>query len=247
MDGTITKDNRFWPKAEAQVAMELTGKWKAIPAGRPDGVPAVFTVSFEGPNVMLYFDLRVFLPFAGRERFGKLILGRGENAVFRLADLLPSESERAKTVVSTPSDCQSIYGGVYQPEVKPPFGIICTESTSEHSVGRFGYSVLDDRAKIFEIGQTQDGKTWLSAQCQVGNDLNGVWRIVGKVNARGNRSQVTVEGHGTNTALSIELDLLRQFVGRYRYGRVVVDDATSATFQLNELLPDSGESIVQQH
>ena len=123
--------------------------------------------------------------------------------------------------------------------------MICAESTSEHSVGLFGYAAQDDASKTFEIGETEDGKSWLSAQCEVGNDLNGVWRFVGTAKTRGNRSKLTIEGHETNTDLSIALDILRPFVGRFRYGRVVVDEATSAIFQLNELLPVTGEAIVR--
>jgi hypothetical protein len=246
IEGTVTKDNRFWPKVEAEVAMDQRGEnWKAIPAVRYRGVPAVLPVSFEGPNVMLYFDLEVFRTFIGRERLGRVTLRSGESAVFRLADLLPTGSKREEATASKTSNCESIYGGSYQPEVKPPFGMICAESTSEHSVGLFGYAAPDDASKTFEIGETEDGKSWLSAECQVGNDLNGVWRLVGKAKAHGSRSKLTVESHGINTKLSIQLDILRPFVGRFRYGRVVVDEATNATFSLNELLPNTGEAISQ--
>src|ERR1700754_2402550 len=79
IEGTITEDNRFWPKVETEVAMDATGgDWKAITAASYRGVPACFTVSFEGPNVMLYFDLQMFRPFVGRERFGRVTLKSGE-------------------------------------------------------------------------------------------------------------------------------------------------------------------------
>jgi hypothetical protein len=246
IEGTITEDNRFWPKVKAEVTMDPKEEdWKAIPASHHRGDPGVFTVSFEGPNVMLYFDLQAFRPFVGRERFGRVTLGSGEWAVFRLMDLLLSGQERNASIASKKSDCESIYGGVYQPERKPPFGMICVESTSEHSVGLFGYEVADDVSKTFESGETEDGKSWLSAQCQVGNDLNGVWRFVGTAKTRGNRSKLTIEGHETNTDLNIALDTLRPFVGRFRYGRVVVDEATSAIFPLTELLPVNGEAILR--
>ncbi len=91
IDGTVSDEGDFYPTVSAQVGERLDGEWKTIRSPVGHGKPATITIEPMSPSKSLHVDLKVFQPFIGKAKYGRLVLRTREAATFELDSLTKPE------------------------------------------------------------------------------------------------------------------------------------------------------------
>lgn len=241
IEGKLTADNRFWPVAQVEVAPDLQAGWQPVTPVEVQGQNIVYTVRYNAPQNTLYFDLQPLLPFVQSMRFARLSLKSGETAILVLEDLV----KRANPPSEDSDEKIAIYDGVHEPEVRPPFIFLRANSTAQKSIGVFGYGTLEGPAVELEGTKTDNDEFWINARCEVSNELDEGWQLIGKTSARGTPAKLVIAANDVNVNINADLDSFRPYIGQYRYGRITTAAGVSARFELFSLLPKSGLVINQ--
>lgn len=241
IEGRLASDGQFWPSVTAQVGDDIKGNWKDIETPRPRGEPAVFTVASDSPNIMLHLDLDVFRPFIGKTQFGRVLLKNGVAAPFKLTDLLAPQGEKTAggNDDSQKWSREMVFGGPPDPlTAGSPFVLARVSGVSNHVEGLFGYFDSKTTSSIVVEGtKTADGKFWPYVVGQVAHDYRGVWMVLGQSSRQGESSKLTIQPKDSEAMLHVDLDQFRPMVGRFKYGRVVLESGISAAFELKDILP----------
>lgn len=239
IEGVLTGDGRFWPAVTAQVRANSQAEWKTLERSRRAGSPATFSVQADSPKPMLYLDLEVFRPFIGKMECARLALKNGEAASFRLEGLQairdrkePFDPKRGWSVESIGS------GAIPTPFVKPPLAVTGISESDMNLVADCRYFSVDGQTSASVAGtKAVDGKLWLTAIAQVASDYRGVWMTVGKCRGPGEDAKITLSADDIEAKWLVNFSVFRPWVGKHRYGRVVLDNGMSAAFELKDLLP----------
>jgi len=241
IEGRVTADGRFWPRVEAEVASDPNGAWQKIPRPPDQGEAATFTLERNSRNILFYVDLDVFRPLIGKVRYGRLALQNGETALFVLENLLPPTDPST----SSPSigskrkwSRELVYGYIPDPLVMKPFILGAVESTGGRLLGLGGYASPEGASSTVIRGtEAPDGTFRPYVVAQVANDQRGVWKTLPAAVHQGDPKTLTIRPNETSTAIRVELDVFIPMIGKFRYGRVVLQNEKSAAFELKDLLP----------
>jgi hypothetical protein len=93
IEGTRMRNGTFWPIVSLQVANDLTGHWRTIGRSSSREKVARLAIQSNGTTEPLYVDLDAFRPMMGKFKYGRVALKSGEEAIFKLEDLLPPKIE----------------------------------------------------------------------------------------------------------------------------------------------------------
>ena len=232
IEGICTPDGGFWPDVSGATTTNLNGPWKTVAIKQAAGQKAVLEVTSLSPNIMLYIALDPFLPFADKERLGRVVLQNKAAAVFRLKDLLgPAIADNNHP----PKWERRLMGGAADPIAKLPFTVVTIGSAGDGIEGTCAY--LTNVQTEVDGTRTLDEKFWPNVVAQVANDYQGVWRVLGKPLEKGKPTTLIIKPNDTKTLLHVRLDLFQSMVGKFRYGRVVLKNDVSAVFELKDILP----------
>jgi hypothetical protein len=238
IEGTLTPDGRFWPTVTAQVRADSQADWKTIERSPIAGSPATFPVQTDSIKLMLYLDLEMFRPFLGKMGCARFVLQNGEAASFKLEDLKALKDGKEPLNPRRGWSIESMDGGnIPAPFAKPPLGVAGISEFDGNLIGECVYSPADGNTSASVAGtRATDGKLWLTAMAQVASDYRGVWMTVGKCPGSGEDARITLSKDDEANWL-VNLNAFRPWVGKYRYGRVVLDNGMSAIFELKNILP----------
>lgn len=239
IEGVLTRDGRFWPRVTAQVRADPRAEWKTVEGPRVVGSPATFPVQPDSAKPMLYLDLEVFRPFIGKMECARLVLQDGEAASFRLEGLQALRDGKEPFDPKRGWSVESMSGGnIPTPFAKPPLVVAGISESDMNLVAECKYLPLDAKTSVTVVGtKAADGKLWLTAIAQVASDYRGVWMTVGKSTGLGEAAKITLSTDDMEANWLVNLNVFRPCVGKYRYGRVVLDNGMSAAFELKDLLP----------
>jgi hypothetical protein len=237
VDGTETTDGRFWPRVVAEVSNDINGEWKKLDQPANSEKPAAFSLKSYQANVMLYVHLDVFRPLIGKMRYGRVLLENGEAAVFELKDLPPSATNALSRGDIGDWDRSTLFGYLEDPLAKGPFVIAAISSKQGHLRAACGFShSKGTSATTLEGTETSDGDFWVSVTLQVANDPDGTWKTIGESSTLGKPVTVTF-AEDTDKIFYVDLDGFSPAVGKFGYGRVLLENGQSAAFELTDLLP----------
>jgi hypothetical protein len=129
-------------------------------------------------------------------------------------------------------------GNTPAPFVKRPLGVAAISEFDGNLTGVCVYLPADSKTSA-SVGGTRaaDGKLWLTAIAQVASDYRGVWMTVGKCPGPGEDARITLSTDDREANWLVNLNAFRPWVGKYRYGRLVLDNGLSAAFELKHILP----------
>jgi hypothetical protein len=238
IQGVLTRDGRFWPEVTVQVRADSQAEWKTLERSPIAGRPATFPVQVDSTKLMLYLDLEVFRPFLGKMECARLVLQNGEAASFKLEGLKALKNGKEAFDPKRGWSIESMGGGsIPTPFAKPPLGLAGISEFDGNLTGECVYSPADGNTSTSVAGtRAADGKLWLTALAQVGSDYRGAWMTVGKCSGPGKAAQITLSTNDEANWL-VNFNAFRPWVGKYRYGRVVLDNGLSAAFELKYILP----------
>jgi hypothetical protein len=239
IEGVLTPDGRFWPAVTAQVRADSQAEWKTLERPPVAGKPATFTVQADSVKPMLYLDLEVFRPFLEKIECARLVLQNGEAASFKLEGLKALKDGKEASDPKRGWSRESMGpGNIPAPFAKPPLGIAGVSEFDGNLTGECVYLPSDGKTSASVSGtKAADGKWWLTAVAQVTNDYKGVWMTVGKCPGRGEDAKITLSTDDREANWLVNLNAFRPWLGKCRYGRVVLDNGLSAAFELKHLLP----------
>lgn len=109
INGTKTRDGKFWASVEAQITNGATpSEWKWRQIGRPptSGEPYKLVVDplkadSRSHEKSLFVDMDIFKPFIGKATYGRIVLPNGRWSMFELKDLLPPTTKTKGTIIPT--------------------------------------------------------------------------------------------------------------------------------------------------
>lgn len=86
--------------------------------------------------------------------------------------------------------------------------------------------------------ETSNGDFYPNVIAQVSNDKRGTWETLKtSPTILGKDVTITVEAKGASRTLMVDLDVFRPFIGKLRYGRLLLKTGERATFELADLRP----------
>jgi hypothetical protein len=239
IEGVLTQDGRFWPVVTAQVRADPHAEWKTLEPSPIAGKPATFPVQTDSTKLLLYLDLEVFRPYIGNRECGRLVLENGEAASFKLEDLQALRDGKEPFDLKRGWSVESIGGGaIPTPYAKPPLVVAGISESETGLVADCRFLPIDGKTSVTVVGtKAVDGKLWLTAVAQVASDYRGVWMTVGKSTGPGEVAEIRLSTDNIEANWLVDFNVFRPWVGKYRYGRVVLHNGMSAAFELKELLP----------
>lgn len=90
---------------------------------------------------------------------------------------------------------------------------------------------------VVEGHVTDDGRFVISSRLQVSDDRNGPWRTAASAPDSRQAATVTIFRGLAVTGLDVNVEGLKPFIGKFRFGRVVLKTGEAAVFLLSDLLP----------
>jgi hypothetical protein len=103
-----------------------------------------------------------------------------------------------------------------------------------------GTCIYDNRSPIvvaLKGTETSDGDFYPSVTNQVGNDKNGHWKTVRRPTVDGKARTLAVPVKTSSKLLTVDLDAFVPMIGKFKYGRLLLENGESAIFELNYLRP----------
>lgn len=100
------------------------------------------------------------------------------------------------------------------------------------------YNIKSTRFAIDGI-ETEEGDFYPHVVCQVADQKDSSpWKTISEaIYRRGKPAIVTVEPRGASKTLKIDLDVFRPFVGKGKFGRLLLKNGEAAVFQIDDLQP----------
>ena len=147
------------------------------------------------------------------------------------------------TLVARAADSwtRGIGGGTYSvADIKVETFMLSSVSKNGLTGQMWGSCIYDNRSRVLVAlkgTETSDGGFHPSVVNQVGNAENGEWKTIGRLVANGEARILAVPAHTRTKLLTVELDSFVPMIGKFKYGRLLLENGESAIFELNYLRP----------
>lgn len=244
----------FWPFVRGEVSDDLDANWEEIRTPTPSGHVSSRRIEPETLGESTFVDLSGFRSYIGQKRYGRVLLLNGEAATFFLNNLkppgtLPGTWERAG--LATDEELHpTLYEGTFlvpSNEQQELINLYVTrvEGEKDRVTGYFVYAGARSPTEEEKKAQYLD-PTSLGATLQVGHDYRDDWQPIGPSVPQNDAVRVTAPPAVTMNNCAIRLDRFRSFIGKYRFGRVVLPSGASTVIQLFDLLPPEKELIAKE-
>jgi hypothetical protein len=249
IDGIQTLDGRFWPRVRLETANAIDGEWHALEQSTVSGRATSPVFKSDEANPALYFNFDGFRSFIGKIKYGRVTLpGNGFNTFFELSELLPG-NDRVNNESEPEWLARTLYGYGTDPLAKGPFYVGGIAFEDGHLRAIVGY--LDPESAAATVIQgtrtpprpdTEEAYFWAPAALQVANDPDGEWQTVGQAATPGVSAELMIKAKEKSyTELNFGIDIMRPFVAKFGYGRVVLKNGKAAAFDMKHLLPPSSK------
>ena len=249
IDGVQTLDGRFWPGVTLETADTTDGEWHRLEQSTVSGRAASPIFKSEKGNPALYFIFDGFRPLIGKVKYGRIVLpGNGFNTFFELSELLPGKN----TVNREPEPdwlARTLYGYGADPLAEAPFYVSGIAFEDGHLRAIVDY--LDPESSAATVIQgtrtppgpdTENEYFWAPASLQVANDPDGEWQTIGQAATPGVPAELTIKAKEKSyTELNFGIDIMRPFVAKFGYGRVLLRNGRAAAFDMKDLLPPTSK------
>ena len=251
----VERNGEFWPAVRPEVSDDLEKGWEQVAAKTPAGQLATRPVEPHTLGISAFIDLGVFRPFIGKKHYARVVLPDGEAATFFLDNLrppanVPSTWERAR--LGTDEELHpSAYERLFlvpreEQETFMNMFLMRVEAEDNHVTGYFVHGGARPPTEE-EVNRQYIDPISLWATLQVAQDYHKDWRPVRPSSFEKEAIKLTAPPPVTLKTCAIQLDRFRPFIGKYRFGRVVLPSGASTVIQLFDLLPPEKELIAKEH
>jgi hypothetical protein len=223
LHGKIDIKGQLWPVVSYELRTG-TDQWRQV-ARRTESTNALVIKRDNGP-VRLNVDMEPFRGFIGRSRWGRVVLENGDAAVVDLDDFLPPCN-----VVQQGHDCKEVFDVRHPIQGSEAF-LYSVILLQNHVTGVF--VDMRERESTLKGSTNRDGDFSPSAEFYVAK-ANGQWTPIGTSTPLEQLSSICVSRKPA--VFRIDLDIYKPVVGRFRLGKAVFSDGSSAVFRLCELEP----------
>lgn len=118
-----------------------------------------------------------------------------------------------------------------------PLVLLLTSSVSDHLTASCGYRYLDRIGPVELHGKfNSDGVFRPMVKYEVAIAANK-WRSVGQSAKPSDSVAIKIDSAAPQAMLEIDMDPFRPMIGKFRWGKVVLENGESTTFSLDDLLP----------
>jgi hypothetical protein len=123
------------------------------------------------------------------------------------------------------------------PDLKShPFFLAILSSANDRLTGYFAFRNTLVGPILLHGIRTPGDEFWPIVQLQITNDKNGEWTTI--ASSVDDRSLTTLRvGSQETVRMMVAMDPISRFVGKFRFGRVLLENGEAALFELNNLLP----------
>lgn len=119
-----------------------------------------------------------------------------------------------------------------------PFAILTITSIDGHITAGCGYQYRDgERALVFRGTKHSGNEFSPLVNYEVATEGLDSWKTVGKSLEAKNPEMLTFSVTNSRGLFDIDLDPFRSSIGKYRWGRVVLENGDSAIIEIDNLLP----------
>jgi hypothetical protein len=130
---------------------------------------------------------------------------------------------------------------------KPELSLDFVAQEKIHLIGSLTLeNILPEDKKVASIvidgTQGEDGTFRPDATLQVMKQKDGKWETVTSSLINSPTAKLTVYPGMSAFGLRVELDSLKQYIGKYKWGKVILKTGQEAVFDLNDLAPPSEKS-----
>lgn len=106
--------------------------------------------------------------------------------------------------------------------------------------GSCAYYNYSPAVLALEGSETSDGDFYPIVTNQVANDKNGEWKTLKRSVPHGKTATLMLEAKSVSKLMTVDLDSFVPMIGKFKYGRLVLNNGESAIFLLDYLLPPNG-------
>ena len=251
----VERNGAFWPSVRSEVSDDLDAGWQEVAAKSPAGQLARYRVEPHTLGISAFVDLGVFRPFIGKKHYGRVLLPDGEAATFFIDNLrppanVPTTWSRARWGTYEelhPSDYEAVrLVPVSEQQALINMFLMRVEGENNDVTGYFVCAGVRPPTKEEEKWQFIDLVS-LWATLQVAHDYHKDWQSVGPSASGKEAIKLIAPPPVALKNCTIQLGGFRPFIGKYRFGRVVLPSGASTVIQLFDLLPPEKELIAKEH
>ena len=241
--GIEANEHRFWPNLIAEASNNPEAGWRTIGQSGVKGTPATRRVVPFSPGETFFVNMDGFRPLIGKTRYGRLVLENGQSALFLLQNLQPPRDSKRRDWTREPDEMHPSFTSLpfltrpNQPI--SPISLLAVFSDRSAVKGEFSYGAVSsktERPNLNDWASAQFRNSWPTVTAQVTNDDRGEWKTIGQ-SSKPDRLYKPKSPPKVAELLYVDLSLLRPLIGKYRYGRVILETGESAIFELVNLLP----------
>jgi hypothetical protein len=241
--GVETNDHRFWPNVTLQVADQIDGDWQTIERVPTSGTMAARRVDPQTPGEAFFVNLDPFSRWIGRSRYGRLLLEDGDDVMFDLHRLVPPADAEVTDGGSWSREPEQLYPSfssrtyLYRRGTEiPRLSLIAVSLEDNHLLGTFPYGLNLELGDPLASAGSEDQNFWPTVTAEVSNDDQNGWEKIGESSKPGQLYKPTVPPRSADW-LHVDLQVFKPFIGKFRYGRITLENGDSAIFELVNLLP----------
>lgn len=241
--GVETDDHRFWPNVTLQVADQIDGDWQTVERVPTSGATAARRVDPQTPGEAFFVNLDPFSRWIGRARYGRLLLENGDVVVFDLHRLEPpADAKVTGEGGSWSREPEQLYPSFSSRPALirrwaniSPLNLISVSLEDHRLIGIFPYGLnLEMAAPAASLAENRN--SWPTVTAQVSNDDQNGWENIGE-SSKPDQLYKPVAPPRSADFLHVDLQIFGPFIGRFRYGRIVLENGDSAIFELVNLVP----------
>ena len=93
--------------------------------------------------------------------------------------------------------------------------------------------------RVIEGTRTKDGIFWPYVTSEVKDEKTGLWSTLPAPSWNGTPETVAIKPEKSCLEMQVVLDHFKAFIGKQKYGRVVLKTGEAATFELKHLSPSN--------
>ncbi len=144
-------------------------------------------------------------------------------------------------------DCEWWSRGILaQPSVDPAvdnrFTLFQVTGRHCHLTGKLSYYQTENQnpaVKIIEGTRTKDGIFWPYVTSEVKDEKTEMWSALPAPAWNGHPETVTIKPKESCLEMQVVLDHFKAFIGKHKFGRVILKTGEAATFELKHLSPSN--------
>jgi hypothetical protein len=119
-----------------------------------------------------------------------------------------------------------------------PFLVLSTSSIDDHLSAGCAYQYIANKGPVVLHGtRNAEGEFAPFVSYQVAVEGTTKWKTIGKSPESSNPVQIEISPANPRMLLDVDMEVFRSRIGKFRWGRIVLENGDAAPFSIDDLLP----------